>query len=109
MLAGNDVAGDPVESRHRLAPAAPVGAGRLDHGHEHVRGQIGGHVRIVHPSGDEPLHRLDVLALEALERVRVGCDLGQLLHTHLLESSLSEVLGRSELVRYVATVSARRR
>jgi hypothetical protein len=90
-LAGDDVAGDPEQPGRRLAAAAAVGPGRLDRGDEHVRGQVGGQVGIVHPPGDEPLHCLDVPAVEAFERLRVGSDLVELLHMHLLESSLSRV------------------
>ena len=79
-LVRDHVPSDPEQPRHRLTPAAPEGPSRLDHRDEHISRQIGSEIRIVHATRDETLHRLDVLAIEALERHRIRLDLGQLVH-----------------------------
>src|ERR687887_560572 len=71
-LAGNYVAGDPEQPRHGLAAAPPIGRSRLDCRDEDVRRQVGRELRIVDAPRDEPLNRLDVLTVEALEGIRIA-------------------------------------
>ena len=62
-----------------MCRARPVAVGRVDRGEEDLRGQVGRPLAIADPAGDEPLHFLDVLAVEGIEQVRVGTDPAQLL------------------------------
>jgi hypothetical protein len=73
-LPGDDDARDAEEPRDRAAgrPALPVGG--LDRGEEDVGREVGGQVRVVDASRDEPLHVLDVAAVEHRERLGVVGD-----------------------------------
>ena len=73
----SDVAGDPEQPGPRRPEVGAVPRRALDRFEEDVGRQVGGEVRVGHAARDEPLHRLDVLAVEGLERVGVGADRGQ--------------------------------
>src|SRR6185295_4297255 len=57
----------------------PVAMGRVDRGEKDLRGQVGGPLTVPDPAGDEPLHLLDVLAVEHLEQLWIDADRAQLL------------------------------
>jgi hypothetical protein len=59
----HDPLSDPEQPRYRRSPILTVGLGGLDRRHEHVRGQIRGHIAVADPGGDEPFDRVDVLTV----------------------------------------------
>jgi hypothetical protein len=74
QLGRDDVARDPVQPRPRSAEGTPVTRRRVDHGEEHLGGQVRGQVRIRHPARHEPGHLVRLRAVELAERSRVGPD-----------------------------------
>ena len=54
-----------------------IAGGRLNRGHEDVRGQISRELTIRDTPRDEPLYRLDMLTVEPLERIRIRANQAQ--------------------------------
>src|SRR5262249_54023054 len=104
-LASDDITSDPKQPRHRLAATPAVRRSRLDRRDEDVRRQVGREGRIVDAPRPEPLDRLDVATVEALERIRIGRYLRErpcsCLSGHLPPPfSLSSTLRQSDAARY---------
>ena len=68
-VVGDHVAGDPEEPRHRWSAMRVVGPGPVDGGQEDVGDEVRGVVRVGDTACDEPVDRVEMFAVEGLERV----------------------------------------